>query len=203
MGLVTDGWTAPCSGGSPAPSRSRGRADALPRPSTQEHLRGRRPPGRLPADRGALRYAKDQIRRPRPHLAQRLADAVRARWQPRIREQVRRQTATSTGLVIGTPARFGFTAAPAPPTTSACGTPPSRCHPTTQPACSTPSRPAPSSRGCAKSPPKVSPTCISAPGPPRRGADGGVHRCRVVGVRRGRFQPARRVRPPVAGPGGR
>ncbi|MFJ7148892.1 telomere-protecting terminal protein Tpg [Streptomyces sp. NPDC100445] len=55
---------------------------------------------------------KDQIRRPRADLAQRLADAVRARWQPRIREQARRQAATSTGLVIDTRAQFGFTAAP-------------------------------------------------------------------------------------------
>ncbi|GHE24069.1 hypothetical protein GCM10017779_71070 [Streptomyces capillispiralis] len=35
-----------------------------------------------------------------------------ARWQPRVREQARRQAATSTGLVIDTCARFGFTAAP-------------------------------------------------------------------------------------------
>jgi hypothetical protein len=44
--------------------------------------------------------------------AQRLEDAVRARWQPRIREQARRQAATSTGIMIDTRARFGFTAAP-------------------------------------------------------------------------------------------
>ncbi|WP_408053078.1 telomere-protecting terminal protein Tpg [Streptomyces sp. HO565] len=55
---------------------------------------------------------KDQIRRPRVNLAQRLEDAVRARWQPRLRAQARRQAATSTTLVLDTRARFGFTAAP-------------------------------------------------------------------------------------------
>ncbi|PWJ02071.1 hypothetical protein DKG34_40690 [Streptomyces sp. NWU49] len=37
---------------------------------------------------------------------------MRERWQPRIRERARCQAATSTGLVIDTRARFGFTAAP-------------------------------------------------------------------------------------------
>ncbi|WP_375232080.1 XRE family transcriptional regulator [Streptomyces sp. NWU339] len=41
----------------------------------------------------------------RPH-------AVRARWQPRVRAQARKQAATSTGLVVDTRARFGFTAVP-------------------------------------------------------------------------------------------
>ncbi|MEU9797204.1 XRE family transcriptional regulator [Streptomyces sparsogenes] len=58
------------------------------------------------------RYVRDQIRRPRAALAQRLEDAVRARWQPRIREQARRRAATSTGLLVDVRARFGFTAAP-------------------------------------------------------------------------------------------
>ncbi|MDO0929601.1 XRE family transcriptional regulator [Streptomyces sp. TG1A-8] len=64
------------------------------------------------SQRTVERYAKDRIRRPRADLAARLADAVRTRWQPRIREQARRQTATSTGLIVDTRARFGFTAAP-------------------------------------------------------------------------------------------
>ena len=46
------------------------------------------------------------------HLAQRLEAAVRQRWQPRIRAQARKQAVTSTGLVVDTRARFGFTAAP-------------------------------------------------------------------------------------------
>ncbi|MER6332630.1 hypothetical protein ABT298_25540 [Streptomyces sp. NPDC001034] len=75
-------------------------------------IRGRRPPrpDRKPGRRTVERYVRDQIRRPRPDLAGRLADAVRARWQPRIREQVRRQAATTTGLVIDTRARLGYTA---------------------------------------------------------------------------------------------
>ncbi|WP_177235453.1 hypothetical protein [Streptomyces sp. MUSC 14] len=55
---------------------------------------------------------KDQIRRPGADLTQRLADAVHTRWQPRVREQVRRQAATSTGLATETRARFGPTAPP-------------------------------------------------------------------------------------------
>jgi transcriptional regulator with XRE-family HTH domain len=64
------------------------------------------------SQRTVERYVKDQIRRPRADLAQRLADAVRERWQPRVRAQARQQAATSTGIIIDTRARFGFTAAP-------------------------------------------------------------------------------------------
>ncbi|GGU46147.1 hypothetical protein GCM10010244_84970 [Streptomyces coeruleorubidus] len=64
------------------------------------------------SQRTVERYVKDQSRRPRADLAQRLEDAVRQRWQPRIRAQAKQQAATSTGLVINTRARFGFTAAP-------------------------------------------------------------------------------------------
>ncbi|MFF9490226.1 telomere-protecting terminal protein Tpg [Streptomyces sp. NPDC014676] len=64
------------------------------------------------SQRTVERYVKDQIRRPRADLAQRLAGAVRERWQPCVRERARRQAATSTGLVVDTRARFGFTAAP-------------------------------------------------------------------------------------------
>ncbi|WP_192342366.1 telomere-protecting terminal protein Tpg [Streptomyces sp. VITNK9] len=64
------------------------------------------------SQRTVERYVKDQVRRPRADLAQRLEDAVRQRWQPRVRERARRQAAASTGLVIRTRARFGFTAAP-------------------------------------------------------------------------------------------
>ncbi|MEV5646400.1 XRE family transcriptional regulator [Streptomyces flaveolus] len=64
------------------------------------------------SQRTVERYVKDQIRRPRADLAQRLEDAVRARWQPRVRAQARKQAATTAGLVMDTRARFGFTAAP-------------------------------------------------------------------------------------------
>lgn len=39
------------------------------------------------SQRTVERYVKDQIRRPRADLAQCLEDAVRQRWQPRIRAQ--------------------------------------------------------------------------------------------------------------------
>jgi hypothetical protein len=58
------------------------------------------------------RYLKGQIRTPRPELAAKLVAEVRKDWQPRVRERAKRQAATSTGIVIETRARFGFTAAP-------------------------------------------------------------------------------------------
>ncbi|GHF74229.1 hypothetical protein GCM10010218_64200 [Streptomyces mashuensis] len=58
------------------------------------------------------RYVRDQLRTPRPDLAERLAAEVRRRWQPRVQARARKQAATSTGIVIETRARFGFTAAP-------------------------------------------------------------------------------------------
>jgi len=63
-----------------------------------KQLKGTRPVAELlgVSQRTVERYVRDQIRRPRPDLAGRLADAVRARWQPRIREHARRQAATST-----------------------------------------------------------------------------------------------------------
>ncbi|MEU6885665.1 XRE family transcriptional regulator [Streptomyces viridosporus] len=64
------------------------------------------------SQRTVERYVKDQLRRPRADLARRLEAAVRERWQPRVRERARRQAATSTGIMIDTRARFGFTAAP-------------------------------------------------------------------------------------------
>ncbi|MER5996552.1 telomere-protecting terminal protein Tpg [Streptomyces viridosporus] len=64
------------------------------------------------SQRTVERYATEQIRRPRAELAKRIEAAVRERWQPRIRAQARKQAATSTGLVVDTRARFGFTAAP-------------------------------------------------------------------------------------------
>ncbi|GAB1340836.1 hypothetical protein ACE1SV_74260 [Streptomyces sp. E-15] len=77
-------------------------------------LKGTRPVAELlgVSQRTVERYVRDQIRRPRPDLAGRLADAVRARWQPRVRDQARRRAAATTGIIIDTRARFGFTAAP-------------------------------------------------------------------------------------------
>ncbi|MEU0836223.1 XRE family transcriptional regulator [Streptomyces sp. NPDC005969] len=60
------------------------------------------------SQRTVERYLTGQIKRPRPELAA----EVRKDWQPRVRERAKRQAATSTGIVIETRARFGFTAAP-------------------------------------------------------------------------------------------
>ncbi|MFG3510818.1 telomere-protecting terminal protein Tpg [Streptomyces sp. NPDC047821] len=64
------------------------------------------------SQRTVERYVKGQIKTPRPELAARLTDEVRKRWQPRVRERAKKQAATTTGIVVETRARFGFTAAP-------------------------------------------------------------------------------------------
>ncbi|ORT53471.1 helix-turn-helix transcriptional regulator [Streptomyces sp. CB03238] len=64
------------------------------------------------SQRTVERYVRGQIVRPRPELAERLADAVRQRWQPRVRERAKNQAATTGGIIIETRARFGYTAAP-------------------------------------------------------------------------------------------
>ncbi|MEU3491190.1 telomere-protecting terminal protein Tpg [Streptomyces massasporeus] len=62
------------------------------------------------SQRTVERYVKDQIRRPRSDLAQRLVDAVRARWQPQVRKRRQQQAATTGGITVETRARFGYTA---------------------------------------------------------------------------------------------
>ncbi|MFG2811473.1 telomere-protecting terminal protein Tpg [Streptomyces massasporeus] len=62
------------------------------------------------SQRTVERYIKDQIRRPRADLAQRMADAVRARWQPQVRKRRQQQAATTGGITVETRARFGYTA---------------------------------------------------------------------------------------------
>ncbi|MEU0126599.1 MULTISPECIES: XRE family transcriptional regulator [unclassified Streptomyces] len=64
------------------------------------------------SQRTVERYVKDQIKHPRKDLATRLEREVRRRWQPRVRARAKQSAATSTGLVIDTRARFGYTAAP-------------------------------------------------------------------------------------------
>jgi transcriptional regulator with XRE-family HTH domain len=64
------------------------------------------------SQRTVERYLKGQLKRPRKDLAARLAGEVRKRWQPKVRDRVKKQAATATGIVIETRARFGFTAAP-------------------------------------------------------------------------------------------
>ncbi|MEU6896312.1 XRE family transcriptional regulator [Streptomyces sp. NPDC046557] len=64
------------------------------------------------SQRTVERCLKNQIKTPRPELAGRLETEVRRRWRPLIRKRARAQAARTTGLVIETRARFGFTAAP-------------------------------------------------------------------------------------------
>ncbi|MFF3019926.1 MULTISPECIES: telomere-protecting terminal protein Tpg [unclassified Streptomyces] len=64
------------------------------------------------SQRTVERYVKNQIKQPKPELAARLEAEVRRRWQPLVRKRARDQAARTTGLVIETRARFGFTAAP-------------------------------------------------------------------------------------------
>ncbi len=64
------------------------------------------------SQRTVERYVKDQIKKPRRDLALRLENEVKKRWQPQIRARAKQTAATSTGIVIDTRARFGYTAAP-------------------------------------------------------------------------------------------
>jgi hypothetical protein len=77
-------------------------------------LKGTRPVAELLGitQRTVERYVKEQIKRPRPDLAQRMEREVRKRWQPQIRARARQAAATTGGIVIDTRARFGYTAAP-------------------------------------------------------------------------------------------
>jgi transcriptional regulator with XRE-family HTH domain len=64
------------------------------------------------SQRTVERYVKNQIKNPRPQLAERLEREVRTRWQPQVRARARQAAATTAGIMIDTRARFGFTAAP-------------------------------------------------------------------------------------------
>ncbi|MFF1404481.1 telomere-protecting terminal protein Tpg [Streptomyces sp. NPDC058294] len=64
------------------------------------------------SQRTVERYVKNQIKKPRPELADRLEREVRTRWQPQIRAKAKQAAATTGGIMIDTRARFGFTAAP-------------------------------------------------------------------------------------------
>ncbi|MFD5897261.1 MULTISPECIES: telomere-protecting terminal protein Tpg [unclassified Streptomyces] len=63
------------------------------------------------SQRTVERYLKGDLKRPRAALAERLRAEVRKDWQPRIRKEAMTKAATSTGIVVETRARFGFTAA--------------------------------------------------------------------------------------------
>jgi hypothetical protein len=62
------------------------------------------------SQRTVERYVKNQIKKPRPDLAARLEREVKKRWQPQIRAQARQKAATTSGIVIDTRARIGYTA---------------------------------------------------------------------------------------------
>ncbi|MFJ5535219.1 telomere-protecting terminal protein Tpg [Streptomyces sp. NPDC093261] len=64
------------------------------------------------SQRTVERYVKDQIRKPRKDLADRLKGEVTKRWQPQIRAKAKQTAATTAGIVIDTRAGFGYTAAP-------------------------------------------------------------------------------------------
>jgi hypothetical protein len=64
------------------------------------------------SQRTVERYVKDQIRKPRKDLAERLEAEVTRRWQPQVRARAKQAAATTDGIVIDTRARFGYTAAP-------------------------------------------------------------------------------------------
>lgn len=63
------------------------------------------------SQRTVERYVNNQIKKPRPQLADRLAREVRARWQPQIRAKAKKAAATTSGIMIDVQARFGYTAA--------------------------------------------------------------------------------------------
>ncbi|MEU2389707.1 XRE family transcriptional regulator [Streptomyces sp. NPDC007369] len=64
------------------------------------------------SQRTVERYVKDLIRQPRPELAARIEREVLRRWQPQVRAKARKAAATTTGIMIDTRGRFGYTAAP-------------------------------------------------------------------------------------------
>ncbi|MFI6039507.1 telomere-protecting terminal protein Tpg [Streptomyces sp. NPDC051315] len=56
------------------------------------------------------RYRRGARRHPPKEIADRIDAAVRARWQPRVRDRRRRQAAATTGIIVEARARFGYTA---------------------------------------------------------------------------------------------
>ncbi|MFK4106133.1 telomere-protecting terminal protein Tpg [Streptomyces sp. NPDC019531] len=60
--------------------------------------------------RSVERYRKGERKHPPRAIAERIDDAVRARWQPQVRKRRQQQAATATGITVETRARFGYTA---------------------------------------------------------------------------------------------
>ncbi|MFI8341916.1 telomere-protecting terminal protein Tpg [Streptomyces sp. NPDC085639] len=60
--------------------------------------------------RSIERYRTGQRRTPPKAITDRIDTAVRARWQPKVRDRRRKEAATRTGITVETRARFGYTA---------------------------------------------------------------------------------------------
>ncbi|MCZ0211399.1 XRE family transcriptional regulator [Streptomyces sp. UMAF16] len=64
------------------------------------------------SQRTVERYVAGKLKRPRQDLRGRLEREVKKRWQPQVRAKAKKKAASTSGLVVSTRARFGFTAAP-------------------------------------------------------------------------------------------
>ncbi|WP_405914517.1 telomere-protecting terminal protein Tpg [Streptomyces sp. NBC_00728] len=62
------------------------------------------------SQRTVERYVNNQIKRPRPQLADRLHRETLARWQPQVRARAKQAAATTNGIMIDVQGRFGYTA---------------------------------------------------------------------------------------------
>ncbi|MFC9818059.1 telomere-protecting terminal protein Tpg [Streptomyces virginiae] len=62
------------------------------------------------SQRSVERYRKGDRKAPPKEIADRIDDAVRARWQPMVRGRRRKHAATTAGITVETRARFGYTA---------------------------------------------------------------------------------------------
>ncbi|GAA3803578.1 telomere-protecting terminal protein Tpg [Streptomyces phyllanthi] len=60
--------------------------------------------------RSVERYRTGERKHPPKAIADRIDAAVRARWQPKVRDRRRKQAATTTGITVEARARFGYTA---------------------------------------------------------------------------------------------
>ncbi|MFG2887375.1 telomere-protecting terminal protein Tpg [Streptomyces sp. NPDC048297] len=60
--------------------------------------------------RSVERYRTGARKQPPKEIADRIDAAVRARWQPRVRDRRRKQAATRTGITVEARARFGYSA---------------------------------------------------------------------------------------------
>lgn len=56
------------------------------------------------------RYRRGARKNPPKAVADRIKDAVRSRWQPRVRQRARRRAAAASGMTVEFRAQFGYTA---------------------------------------------------------------------------------------------